>query len=83
MSAILPLAAMLLLGGFCLLFAPLVTGVFLKGLDWQKRHIGGAGIPFQIRVMQSRGALWFVRLFGALILLGGAVAGIEALKGAR
>ena len=82
MSAILPFAAMLLLGAFCLLFAPLVTGFFLKGLDWQKRHIGGASVPLQIRVLQSRGARWFVRLFGALILLGGAIAGVDALKGA-
>ena len=82
MSTYLPLALMLLLGLFCLLFAGRVTGFFLKGLDWQKRHIGGGTVPLQIRILQSRGALWFVRIFGALILLGGAIAGVEALKGA-
>ena len=84
MSAYLPLTLMVLLGAFCLLFAGRVTGFFLKGMDWQRRHIGGGGtVPLQIRILQSRGALWFVRIFGALILLGGALAGVDALKGGR
>jgi hypothetical protein len=84
MAAWLPLALMALLGLFCLLFARAILAFFLRGMDWQKRHIGGGGtVPLQIRILQSRGALWFVRIFSALILLGGAIAGLEALKGAR
>ncbi len=84
MSAWLPLALMALLGLFCVLFAKAILAVFLRGMDWQKRHIGGGGtVPLQIRILQSRGALWFVRLFGALILFGGAIAVMDALKGAR
>jgi hypothetical protein len=82
--SLLPLALMLLLGVCCLLFARQILGVFLKGMAWQKRHIGGGGtVPLQVRILESRGALWFVRGLGALILLGGAIAGLEALKGGR
>ena len=80
----LPLALMLLLGLCCLLFARFILAFFLKGMAWQQRHIGAGGtVPLQIRILRSQGALWFVRIFGALILLGGAIAGIEALKGGR
>lgn len=80
----LPLALMLLLGLSCLLFARQILGFFLKGMAWQKRHIGGGGtVPLQVRILESRGALWFVRGFGVLILLGGAIAGFEALNGGR
>jgi hypothetical protein len=82
--SLLPLALMFLLGVCCLLFARQILGVFLKGMAWQKRHIGGGGtVPLQVRILESRGALWFVRGLGALILLGGAIAGLEALKGGR
>ena len=80
----LPLALMLLLGLSCLLFARQILAFFLKGMAWQQRNIGGGGtVPLQIRILSSRGALWFVRIFGALLLLGGAIAGLEALKGGR
>jgi len=80
----LPLAIALLLGLCCLVFARQILGFFLKGMDWQKRHIGGGGtVPLQIRLLSSTGALWFVRGFGALLLLGGALAGLDALKGGR
>ena len=80
----LPLALMLLLGLACLLFARQILGFFLRGMAWQKRNIGGGGtVPLQVRILSSTGALWFVRILGALILLGGAIAGLEALKGGR
>lgn len=80
----LPLALMLLLGLCCLLFARRILAFFLRGMAWQKRHIGSGGtVPLQIRILRSRGALWFVRGFGALILLGGAIAAVEALQGGR
>lgn len=80
----LPLALMLLLGLCCLLFARQILGFFLRGMAWQKRHIGGGGtVPLQIRILSSSGALWFVRILGALILLGGAIAAVDALKGGR
>lgn len=80
----LPLALMLLLGACCLLFARQILAFFLKGMAWQQRNIGAGGtVPLQIRILSSTGALWFVRILGALILLGGAVAGLEALKGGR
>ena len=55
----------------------------MRGLAWQRRNIGAADRrPLQDRAsLGSRAALWFVRIVGALILLGGAIAGIEALKG--
>ena len=84
MSAWLPLVLMALFGLVCLLCARPILGFFLKGMDWQKRNIGGGGtVPLQVRLLSSTGALWFVRIIGALLLLGGAVAGIEALKGGR
>lgn len=80
----LPLALMLLLGLCCLLFARRILAFFLKGMAWQQRNIGPGGtVPLQIRILRSRGALWFVRALGALILLGGAIAGVEALQGGR
>ena len=83
MSGWLPIALMILLGAFCLLFAGRIIGFFLKGLDWQRRHISDATVPFQVRLVRSPAALWFVRGFGALILLGGALAIVDAMKGAR
>ncbi len=80
----LPLVLMLLLGLCCLLFARSILGFFLKGMAWQQRNIGAGGtVPLQIRILSSTGALWFVRILGALILLGGAIAAFEALKGVR
>lgn len=81
--SLVPLILMALLGLFCLLFAGRILAFFLRGLAWQKRHFNDATVPFQVRLLQSRGALWFVRGFGALILLGGALAGVDALKGGR
>jgi hypothetical protein len=75
---------MALLGLSCLLFARQIIGFFLKGMAWQQRNIGAGGtVPLQIRILKSRGALWFVRIFGALLLLGGAIAVADALKGGR
>ncbi|HTU11186.1 MAG TPA: hypothetical protein VMG08_09845 [Allosphingosinicella sp.] len=80
----LPLALMLLFGLVCLLFARALLAFLLRGMAWQQRHIGAGGtVPFQIRLLSGRGALWGVRILGALLLLGGAIAGIEALNGGR
>ncbi len=71
-------------GLFCLLFARQIQAFLLRGMAWQQRNIGTGGtVPFQIRVLQSRFTLWFIRLLGALMLLGAAIAGVEALKGGR
>ena len=79
----LPLAVMALLGLACLLCARQILGFFLKGMAWQQRNIGGGGtVPLQIRILSSRGALWFVRGLGALLLLGGAIAGVKAMQAA-
>jgi hypothetical protein len=72
----------ILFGLGCLLFARQILGFFLKGMDWQQRHFGGGGtVPLQIRILRSRGALWFVRIVGAMLLLGAVIGGIEGLKG--
>jgi hypothetical protein len=73
-----------LFGLFCLLFARQIQNFLLRGMAWQQRNIGAGGtVPLQIRILKSRGMLWFIRLLGALMLLGAAIAGVEALKGGR
>jgi hypothetical protein len=65
-----PAVLMLLLGLFLAIWPGKPIALLVRGLDWQRRNIPDPSLRLQERIVKSRVALWFVRLFGALLVLG-------------
>jgi hypothetical protein len=79
----LPAILACLVGLAFLLFAQVFVAFLMKGLAWQRRNLPDPSVGLQERIVSSRALLWFLRLFGALILLGAflSAAGLTAEGG--
>lgn len=69
-----PAILMALLGLALLLFAPKFVAFLMGGLRWQRRNLPDPTVGLQERIVGSRAFAWFLRIVGALILLGAAIA---------
>lgn len=66
--------------GLVFLFGAQYVVRFIQGgLAWQRRNLADPTIGLQEKIVGSRALLWFLRLVGAMILLGAAVSVSEAL----
>ncbi len=60
----------LLLGLFLAIWPQKFTGLILRGLEWQRRNIPDPSVGLQERIVRSRITRWFLRIVGAMMVLG-------------
>lgn len=71
-----------LFGLIFLLGAQWIVAFLMGGLAWQRRNLPDRSVPLQERIISSRIFLWFLRFFGAMMLLGAVLSAFDLGQGA-